>query len=85
MTRVWVTLAGIVFVVGMVRTAYAYGQMVANEEYNSAPSGVAFVYLVPYAFVSVLLLIPVLVSRHRRLNPRKGAADTVPVPGANLR
>lgn len=74
MTRLWVTLAGLVFVVGAVHTAYNYGLMVGSAEHNSAPSEVAFFYIVPYAFVSVLLLVPVLVSRHRKLNPRRSPA-----------
>ncbi len=76
MTRIWVALSGIEFVVGMVRTAYHYGRMEATAEMNSAPAGVTLIYLIPYGFLSVLLLIPVLVSRHRRLNPgRRPSSD----------
>lgn len=81
MTRVWVALAGIVLFVGAVHTAFEYGRMVATAEYNSAPSEVAFIYLVPYGFVSVLLLIPALVARYRRLNPPGSTESGLGTPG----
>ncbi|MGC3953681.1 MAG: hypothetical protein QM804_05430 [Propionicimonas sp.] len=71
MTRSWSALAGIVFVAGLVHTAYAYSRMEASAAMNSAPSEVALITLVPYALLSVLLLIPVLVARYRRLNSRR--------------
>lgn len=78
MTRVWFTLAGLVMVAGIAHTAYSWGRMDARAEYNSAPSSVSMVYLIPYAFVSVLLLIPPLVARYRRLNSKQPQPDWSP-------
>lgn len=84
MTRLWFTLAGLVLFVGSLHVAYEWGWMDAHAEFNSAPSSVVMVYLLPYMFVSVLLLIPPLVSRHRKLNPRRRAdpKDTSPTTGS---
>lgn len=67
--RVWVVLAGVVFVVGAVHTAFEYGLMVGTEEYNSAPSSVAFVYLIPYGLVSLILLVVGLLAARRTRSP----------------
>lgn len=65
MARVWIVLAGLVLVVGAVHTAYVYGLMIGTEEYNSAPSSVAFVYLIPYLLVGVILLVVALLAARR--------------------
>ena len=71
MARIWILLAaGVVLFAGAIHTASEYALMVRTAEYNSAPSGIALLFMIPYGVVAAVLVAIWGVSAHRARSGR---------------